>query len=103
MYCKRCGKEMADDARFCTSCGCYVDPAADGEVNGVDNRYLNFKKDDEGMDTATVILAILGFIIPLVGIIGAIAQLIGGKTKSAGIIGLVTFIGMMFWFFFWGY
>lgn len=103
MYCKNCGKEMVDDARFCSACGCYVDPAAKGEINGVDNRHLDFREKDEGMDVATVVLAILGFIIPLVGIIGAIAQLIAGKNKSAGVIGLVTFIGFIFWLMFWGY
>lgn len=100
MYCKFCGKEMDDNAQYCPGCG------RNQEWTGVQEVYMDVRRsdrNDESMDTATLILAIIGFIIPLVGIIGAIVQLIGGKTKSAGVIGLVTFIGMMFWFFFWGY
>lgn len=30
MFCKNCGKEIADDAKFCDKCGCQVDGAESG-------------------------------------------------------------------------
>lgn len=27
MFCKKCGKELADDAKFCDQCGCQVNDA----------------------------------------------------------------------------
>lgn len=27
MFCTKCGKEIAEDSRFCTSCGCAIKPA----------------------------------------------------------------------------
>ncbi len=29
MYCRNCGKELPDDARFCTGCGCSLDAVPD--------------------------------------------------------------------------
>ncbi len=32
MFCKKCGKELSDNASFCTSCGTQVEPIADNEI-----------------------------------------------------------------------
>lgn len=28
MFCMKCGKEIAEDSRFCTSCGCAINPSS---------------------------------------------------------------------------
>lgn len=98
-YCKACGKDIADDARYCPVCG--TDQC---ENNNVSNTVIYEPKNNDGdLDAATIILAIIGFIIPFIGILGALAMLAGGKSKTAGIVGIATVIGFFFWLFFWGY
>lgn len=95
-YCKACGKEIVDDCRFCPSCGT-------DQNNGAVTEHVVYRevqKQDEEIGAGAIILTILGFLIPFIGIIGAIAMLAGGKNKSAGIIGIGTVIGFVFWLMF---
>ena len=98
-YCKACGKEIDDDCRYCSSCG------TDQNNEAVTERviYREVQKQDEKVGEGAIVLAILGFLIPFIGIIGAIAMFAGGKNKSAGIIGISTAIGFVFWLLFWGF
>jgi Predicted membrane protein len=98
-YCKACGKEIEDDTRYCPSCGTeqYTNATPDRVV------YREVRVQDEEIGVGAIVLAILGFIIPFIGLIGGIAMLAAGKSKSAGIIAVSTVIGFIFWFFFWGY
>ena len=99
-YCKACGKEIEDDTRYCPSCG------TEQYMNNImpDHPvYRETKPMDEEVGIGAIMLAIFGFIIPFIGIIGAIIMLATGKSKSAGIIGATTLVGFIFWFFFWGY
>lgn len=56
MYCKKCGKEINDNAVICPSCGCATE---------------NFEKKNVNKETDSSSLgwAVLGFFIPLVGLI----------------------------------
>lgn len=53
-YCQKCGKELVDEAVVCVHCGCSVQPNA--VVNGTP-------------DAPSIGMAILGFFIPLAGLI----------------------------------
>ena len=35
MFCTKCGKEIADDSRFCTSCGCAITPSIAAQTSGM--------------------------------------------------------------------
>ncbi len=54
-YCQKCGKEIMDEAVICPNCGC-----ATGNANLANNTQA---------DTNSIGWAILGFFIPLVGLI----------------------------------
>lgn len=60
MYCKKCGKEINDEAVVCPNCGC-----------ATDNYKTNTKSTaviDEN-DAPSAGFAVLGFFVPLVGLI----------------------------------
>ena len=79
-FCTKCGKELRDEAVVCTNCGCAVEGSASaGQVVGVDAPNTGF--------------AVLGFFIPLAGLI---LYLINKdtcplKAKSAGKGALIGF------------
>lgn len=52
-YCTKCGKEIMDDAVICTGCGCAQE--------------VTTAKND--IDSSSVGFALLGFFIPIVGLI----------------------------------
>ena len=54
MFCKKCGKEILDEAVVCVHCGCSV------EENKVTNTTV---------DAPSTGMAVLGFFIPLAGLI----------------------------------
>lgn len=35
MFCTKCGKEIAEDSRFCTSCGCPINPSSATPTSGL--------------------------------------------------------------------
>lgn len=55
MFCKKCGKEILDDAVICVHCGCSTQDAQTIVANAG--------------DAPSTGMAILGFFIPLVGLI----------------------------------
>ena len=76
-YCSKCGKELHDDAIFCTGCGCSVDP----------NMMYVRKEADE----ISVGLCVLAFFIPIFGLIyWAIKR--GETPRKANAIGLTALI-----------
>lgn len=56
MYCKKCGKEINDNAVICPSCGCATENFGKESVN-------------KATDSSSLGWAVLGFFIPLVGLI----------------------------------
>ena len=77
MYCKNCGRNIDDSAKYCINCGTRLD----NNNNGIDDR-------------SSFGFAILGFLIPIVGLI--IFLIYEGKkpkrAKSAGKGALIGFI-----------
>ena len=61
MFCKNCGKELGAGARFCPECG--TDQSA--ELTQYQGSRYNLDPNDSG----SVGWAILGFFVPLVGLI----------------------------------
>ena len=82
-FCSKCGKEMVDEAIVCPNCGCAVVAPANTAVD----------------DAPSTGYAVLGFFIPIVGLI---LQLINKdkspkKARSAGKGALIGFIvGIVF-------
>ena len=80
MFCTKCGKEIADEAVVCTNCGCAV------------NGGKNIATAAAGEDVPNVGLNILGFLIPLVGLI-MYCVMQNGTPRKANQIGLFSLIG----------
>ena len=79
-YCSKCGKELVDEAVFCTGCGCSVD------------YNMNSAKPQEE-DKVSVGFCILAFFIPLFGLIyWAIKRT--ETPKKANAIGLCALISI---------
>ena len=105
MYCKYCGKEIADDAKFCPNCGAGINqetiqPVT--QVNDEPSQQKPAKKDNVGFIICAILGLVLGIlsivlfwdrlIIILICIPGIILSCIGIKSKTfkaAAIIGLV--------------
>ena len=83
MYCKNCGCSLPDDATKCENCGAVLSYGFEaGKTNPV--------KKEKG----SVLLGILGFIFPLIGLILYLAMMHSEpkKAKSAGKGALTAFI-----------
>ena len=83
MYCKNCGCSLPDDATKCENCGAVLNYGFEaGKTNPV--------KEEKG----SVLLGILGFIFPLIGLILYLAMMHSEpkKAKSAGKGALTAFI-----------
>lgn len=80
-YCSHCGKQVMDEAVICPSCGCTV--ANTNATRGI--------AVDDGPDTG---YAIIGFLIPIVGLILYLVKkdTYPKKAKSAGKWALIGFI-----------
>lgn len=61
MYCKNCGKEINNDAEFCPYCGSSTN--ANNNIPNMNNQNSN------PADTGSAGWAVLGFFIPIVGLI----------------------------------
>ena len=94
MFCSKCGKEVNDEAVVCVHCGCAIENKKPSPANSNDAPNTGF--------------AILGFFIPLVGLI---LYLINKdteplKAKSAGKGALIGFcVSLVFWIIYgaiWG-
>ena len=79
MYCKYCGKVIDDDSKFCTDCGSAVN---------------NDAGDTSSFDKPSKAFAVLGFFLPLVGLIlyAIYERKQPKRAKSAGKGALVGFI-----------
>ncbi len=67
MFCKKCGREIHDEAVICPNCGCSTGNSA-SEFNGE--------------DTVNAGLMVASILVPLIGIILGIVNLCKKKTKS---------------------
>ncbi len=83
MYCKNCGCSLPDDATKCENCGAVLSYGFEaGKTNPV--------KEEKG----SVLLGILGFMFPLIGMILYLAMMHSEpkKAKSAGKGALTAFV-----------
>ncbi|MBR2498482.1 MAG: zinc-ribbon domain-containing protein [Clostridia bacterium] len=62
MFCTKCGKEIDDDARFCSNCG-----SSTGYQNS--QEFYQNKPQVSSEDKTSFWWALLGFLIPIVGLI----------------------------------
>ncbi len=83
MYCKNCGCSLPDDATKCENCGAVLSYGFEaGKTNPVNE------------EKGSVLLGILGFMFPLIGLILYLAMMHSEpkKAKSAGKGALTAFI-----------
>jgi uncharacterized membrane protein YvbJ len=94
MFCQKCGKESADGAAFCDSCGASLTQkstttAADIQLKENEIRLLQEKFDNESSHLGPLVIAVVGVIccITIVGLIIGIPLIIVAwwwdNTKSA--------------------
>ena len=78
-YCNHCGAEIEDEAVVCVKCGCKV---------AQNNKELENPKE------ATAVYGVLGFLIPVVGLILFLIWRndYPRRSKTAGIAALISFI-----------
>ena len=82
MFCSKCGKEIMDEAVVCPGCGC---PVAGKSV---------LQAQTSESDTPNGGLNVLGFLIPLVGLI-MYCTMVGKTPKKANQIGIFSLIGFI--------
>lgn len=87
MFCKKCGKEMADDVKFCPSCGASTSDSS-SENNAANT--ANSEKLSIGWLT-------LGFACPIIGgacfLVQRIKNPIAAKSSAYGALA-----GLIFWY-----
>ena len=101
-YCTKCGKEIEDNAKFCPSCGAsqsyggYEEQPYDPSQNNAYNapQYQQQRSPSANYDSGSVGWAILGFFIPIVGLILFIVWL-NEKPKSAKMAGIGALISVI--------
>lgn len=76
MFCKKCGKEIMDDAVVCIHCGCAVD----------DSQVKKAVSPEDKVNAGIIVGTVL---IPLIGLILGIVNLCQKKTRSGG-----TYLGV---------
>ena len=82
MFCTKCGHEIVDEAVVCTKCGC--------AVNGA--HCISKAVTDE--DTPNGLLNILGFLIPLAGLI-MFCVMHSTSPRKANQIGIFSLFGFI--------
>ena len=82
MFCTKCGRQIMDEAVICPNCGC--------PVSG-----KSFSQGGSEEDVPNGGLAVLGFFIPLAGLIMYCAM-IGKTPKKANPIGICSLVGFIF-------
>ena len=92
MFCRRCGKEMPDGATYCPSCG---EPQS-GSPTAQQPNYQQSMVYDSG----SFGWAILGFLIPIVGLILWLAWM-DVKPKSGKMAGLGALTAVIFSIVLW--
>lgn len=95
MYCRYCGKEIEGDASFCPYCGASQAPRQEGSAGGA-----------QPVEESGVGWGILGFFVPLVGLILFLIwkDEHPARSKGAGIGALVSVclgvvLGVLVWVF----
>ena len=90
MFCSKCGKEVLDEAVVCTNCGCAI------------NGSSFCKNNDAEEDVPNGGLNLLGFLIPIAGLILYCVNVTKTpkKANQIGAFSLAGFlIGLIIWFF----
>ena len=82
MYCKNCGTELRDDAKFCENCGTHIDE------NGV--------REQETTSTLGIAAFILTFVIPPVGLVLGIVDLSHHDGYKKGLAKAAVIINIAF-------
>ncbi len=90
MYCKKCGKELPNDAKFCPNCGDSIVEFS----NDINNRVYEHVSINKHNDNYAVAWGILSFFVPFVGLILWIVwrETDYKNAKAAGLGALISII-----------
>lgn len=69
MFCKYCGTQIDNEAKFCISCGSSVSNSKAETVKAADGQALYSQSNAQDFNVNNTGLNILSFLIPLVGLI----------------------------------
>ena len=106
-YCTKCGTQLADDAKFCSSCGTAQSAAYSSQYRYNDQPISNTSKPAVN-DGKSFGLALLGFFVPLVGLILYLiwkddtplrAKSAGKGALAGAILGVIFIIAFIVLFF----
>ena len=92
MFCERCGQKNNETDQFCVGCGSELKVPQNENINNVGQKVLtnNEKRQQaDGYAIASLVLGIVSFIIPCIGIFTAIIGLVEAK-RSNTICGVRT-------------
>lgn len=92
MYCKNCGAEIVEGASFCFNCGSPVE--FDVVNKSEEEPDVVYNLEEEPKDSLNTIFTLLGFLMPLIGLILFIVYENKNpqRAKSAGKGALIGFI-----------
>ena len=88
MYCRNCGAKIEEGTSYCPSCGA-------SQKDGNTNNYNNYNSYNQQYDSGSFGWAVLGFFVPLVGLILWIVWM-NDRPKSAKMAGLGALASVIF-------
>lgn len=113
MYCENCGNVLKDNSKFCSECGYRTSSSNSNPIDVMDNGYssnsstnpitsgvgnnnynsLNFNSNPVNQkDKVNILLVIIGFLIPVIGL-ALFISLKKQTPKKANAIGIAALIG----------
>ena len=115
MFCKECGKKVEDGNKFCTGCGRRIEPISTYTISNNEELYINRKENSNIQninynnqnysnqnvnyvakeDKPSILLNIVSFFIPIVGLI-LFLTMRNETPKKAKSIGITALIGYIF-------
>lgn len=98
-YCEKCGAALPDESAFCTSCGAAVNAQPQPQVTPQPQQTY-VAPQQPAVDTGSFGWAVLGFFIPLVGLILFLVWK-NEKPLSAKKAGIGAIVGVVAYIVFW--
>ncbi len=92
MYCYKCGSELSDSDKFCGNCG-----AKAQQIDELESRVNHLESAEASRDSGSVGWTVLGFFIPIVGLILFLVWL-RSKPNNSNAAGAGCLAGILIWY-----
>lgn len=89
MFCRKCGKELSNDSKFCNSCG----TAVDGEITTGAKSFLTQRRQTENADWKGKLMIIFSVFSAIGIVLPVITIKLFYRSNSYAVIDLVTAVG----------